>query len=135
MEDTLGLMKIERIDHVVLTVKNMEVSCRFYSQVLGLKVVHFAQDRKGLAFGTQRINLHEAGKEFEPKALNPTPGSSDLCFITPLGIEEVLAHLDKLGVPIIQGPVARTGATGTLQSVYIRDPDGNLIEIGTYKTE
>ena len=125
-------MKIERLDHLVLTVKNIFATCDFYSQVLGMEVVTFAENRKALAFGLQKINLHEAGHEVEPKAHRPTPGSADLCFITPVPLQEVVDHLGRCGAKIIEGPVKRTGARGPIESVYLRDPDGNLIEISNY---
>jgi catechol 2,3-dioxygenase-like lactoylglutathione lyase family enzyme len=125
-------MRIERLDHLVLTVKDISATCDFYSRVLGMKVVTFGQNRKALAFGLQKINLHEAGHEVEPKAHRPTPGSADLCFITPVPLQEVVDHLGRCGANIIEGPVKRTGAQGPIESVYLRDPDGNLIEISNY---
>jgi catechol 2,3-dioxygenase-like lactoylglutathione lyase family enzyme len=122
-------MRLDQLDHLVLTVASIPASCEFYARVLGMEVVTFGTNRKALQFGSQRINLHEVGKEFEPKALCPTPGSADLCFITALSANEILAHLEAEGVPILEGPVSRTGAAGQLESVYFRDPDGNLIEI------
>lgn len=122
-------MKIDRLDHLVLTVKNIAATCEFYSKVLGMKVITFGDNRKALAFGSQKINLHEAGHEAEPKADRPTPGSADLCFITSVPLKEVAAHLGRCGAKIIEGPVKRTGAQGPIESVYLRDPDGNLIEI------
>ena len=126
-------MKIERLDHLVLTVKNIFATCDFYSQVLGMEVVTFAENRKALAFGLQKINLHEAGHEVEPKAHRPTPGSADLCFITQEPVSRIIEHLNRLGIEIIEGPVKRTGAQGPIESVYLRDPDGNLIEISNYQ--
>lgn len=125
-------MKIERIDHIVLTVKDLEETCQFYSRVLGMKVVTFGEDRRALAFGGQKINLHQHGKEFEPKAKTPIPGAIDLCLITETPIEDVVAHLQSVGVAIEQGPIQKTGATGPILSVYFRDPDGNLIEVSRY---
>ncbi len=125
-------MKIDRLDHVVLTVRSIDATCTFYASVLGTEVVTFADDRKALRFGNQKINLHQAGKEFEPKALRPTPGSGDLCFIASTSLDEVVEHVRRCGVEIIEGPLAKTGATGPIQSVYIRDPDGNLIELSNY---
>ena len=122
-------MKIERLDHLVLTVKDIAATCNFYERVLGMEVVTFGAGRKALAFGRQKINLHQAGQEFEPKAYRPTPGSADLCFITITPVEDVLAHLQHCGVIVIEGPVERTGAVGRLLSVYFRDPDLNLIEV------
>lgn len=125
-------MKIARIDHIVLTVKDIEQTCEFYSRVLGMEVITFGEDRRALRFGVQKFNLHEHGKEFEPKAKVPTPGAADICLITESSIEHVVAHLKRLGVTIEQGPVRRTGATGPIMSVYFRDPDGNLIEVSRY---
>lgn len=125
-------MRIERIDHIVLTVKDLEETCQFYSRVLGMEVVTFGEDRRALAFGGQKINLHQHGKEFEPKAKTPIPGAIDLCLITETPIEDVVAHLQSVGVAIEQGPIQKTGATGPILSVYFRDPDGNLIEVSRY---
>ncbi|MDN4071637.1 MULTISPECIES: VOC family protein [Fictibacillus] len=125
-------MKVTSLDHFVLTVKDLTRTCDFYNDVLGMKTIHFQQNRKALIFGSQKINLHEAGKEFEPKADAPTPGSADLCFITELPLIAVLEHFQKKGVPVIEGPVKRTGALGPITSLYIRDPDGNLVEISNY---
>ena len=122
-------MKIDRIDHFVLTVRDPEASCAFYSRVLGMHPVTFAGGRKALAFGNQKINLHQAGREFEPKAERPVPGSADFCLITSVPLAEVMAHVESCGVAIIEGPVAKTGATGPLRSVYFRDPDLNLVEV------
>ena len=126
-------MRVVSLDHLVLTVRSVEATCAFYATVLGMDVVTFRAGRKALAFGSQKINLHELGKEFEPKAGQPTPGSSDLCFITDTLLSEVIKHLNALGVAILEGPVARTGAVGPIQSVYFRDPDANLIEISVYE--
>jgi catechol 2,3-dioxygenase-like lactoylglutathione lyase family enzyme len=126
------LIKVDRLDHLVLTVKNLSATCEFYSTVLGMEVITFGNNRKALAFGSQKINLHEAGHEVEPKAHRPTPGSADLCFITPVPLKEVVAHLGRCGAKIIKGPVKRTGAQGSIESVYLRDPDENLIEISNY---
>lgn len=125
-------MKTDRLDHLVLTVKSITVTCEFYSNVLGMEVVTFGEDRKALAFGTQKINLHESGKEFEPKAHRPTPGSADLCFITKTPLFDVIEHLERYRVEIIEGPLKRTGAVGQILSVYFRDPDMNLIEVSNY---
>ncbi len=125
-------MKIDRIDHIVLTVRDIPVTCEFYSRVLGMEVVTFGKGRVALQFGRQKINLHESGKEFEPKALRPTPGSGDLCFITDLPLEQVIARVRACGIEILEGPVGRTGALGPIESIYLRDPDGNLIEISNY---
>jgi catechol 2,3-dioxygenase-like lactoylglutathione lyase family enzyme len=126
-------MNLDRLDHLVLTVRNIDVTCRFYSDVLGMEIVTFENGRKALAFGSQKINIHEAGKEFEPKAYRPTPGSADLCFISTISIDEVIKRLEFSKVRILEGPVKRTGAIGRMTSVYFRDPDLNLIEISNYE--
>ena len=125
-------MKIDRIDHFVLTVRDLDATCAFYSRVLGMEVITFAGGRKGLAFGAQKINLHLAGREFEPKAHRATPGSGDFCLITTVPLADVIAHVASCGVEIIEGPVDKTGATGALRSVYFRDPDLNLVEVSNY---
>lgn len=125
-------MKIKNIDHFVLTVASIEATCAFYEKILGMKTEVFGEGRKALAFGNQKINLHEMGKEFEPKANKPTSGSADFCLITEKPITEVVQHLKSCDVKIEDGPVARTGARGAITSVYFRDPDANLIEVSTY---
>lgn len=125
-------MQIQGVDHIVLTVASIPATCEFYARVLGMEVVTFGQGRKALSFGWQKINLHEAGKEFEPKAARPTPGAIDLCFIVDGTLEAAAAHLRAQGVTIEEGPVARTGALGPIRSLYFRDPDGNLIEVSVY---
>src|SRR5215213_7537549 len=125
-------MKIDRLDHFVLTVKSIEKTCEFYASVLGMEVITFGENRKALAFGAQKINLHESGKEFEPKAQSPTPGSADLCFITSTPLAEVIEHLRRWEVEMIEGPVKRSGAKGQILSVYFPDPDRNLIEVSNY---
>ncbi|MDS7944122.1 VOC family protein [Acinetobacter sp. V110_1] len=127
-------MKISHLDHLVLTVSNIETTCNFYQTVLGFRVITFKDDRKALQFGNQKINLHQQGNEFEPKALQPTPGSADLCFISDTPISEVVTHLNQLNIQIEEGPVERTGAMHPILSVYIRDPDQNLIEISNILT-
>ena len=122
-------MQISHLDHLVLTVADIDVTIDFYCRVLGMQVVAFGEGRKALVFGQQKINLHQAGREFEPKAERPMPGSADLCFIVATPLDEVIAHLETQGVAIIEGPVQRTGATGAIRSVYVRDPDLNLIEL------
>lgn len=122
-------MKISHLDHLVLTVSNIKTTCHFYQTVLGFEVITFKGNRKALKFGNQKINLHQQGNEFEPKALQPTPGSADLCFISDTPISEVVAHLNQLNIQIEEGPIERTGAMHPILSVYIRDPDQNLIEI------
>ena len=126
-------MKLDRLDHLVLTVRNIETTCKFYSIVLAMEVVTFENGRKALSFGSQKINLHEAGKEFEPKASRPTPGSADLCFTTTTPIVEIVNRLQLSKVRILEGPVKRTGALGQVISVYFRDPDLNLIEVSNYE--
>ena len=123
---------IDHIDHIVLTTRDREGCVRFYSEVLGMKLESFdtpGAQRWALKFGNQKINLHEWGKEFEPRAHVAAPGTLDLCFIAAVPLEQVIARLNKLGVPILEGPVPKTGAVSKLRSVYVRDPDLNLIEI------
>ena len=122
-------MKIERLDHLVLTVKNIEEICAFYYGVLGMEIITFGKNRIALKFGNQKINLHEVGKELEPKAHNPIPGSADLCFITDVDLNLAMEHVVNMGVEIIDGPVRRIGANGPLLSFYFRDPDPNLLEV------
>lgn len=128
-------MNIDHLDHLVLTVQNIEATCAFYTRVLGMHVITFGGGRTALQFGSQKINLHEVGREFEPKAFRPTPGSADLCFITRTPISQVIDLIRLFGVYIEEGPVQRTGARGYMISVYIRDPDKNLIEIANYLDE
>jgi catechol 2,3-dioxygenase-like lactoylglutathione lyase family enzyme len=123
------MIAIDHLDHLVLTVANLERTCAFYLDILGMKLETFDEGRKALRFGVQKINLHLLGHEFEPKALRPTLGSADLCFIATTPLAEVAEHLARSGVAIELGPVERTGAIGRMLSIYIRDPDGNLIEI------
>lgn len=125
-------MIIDRLDHLVLTVQNVAASCDFYSRVLGMDIIPFGEGRKALQFGRQKINLHQLGEEFEPKAAKPAAGSADLCFITELPLSEVIRHLDECGVSVEEGPVSRTGAVGKIESVYFRDPDLNLLEVSNY---
>jgi catechol 2,3-dioxygenase-like lactoylglutathione lyase family enzyme len=125
-------MKIDRIDHVVLTAFDVDRTIDFYTRVMGMEPITFAGGRRGLSFGRQKINLHQAGREYEPKALKPTPGSLDLCFITETPLEAVIARLKENGVVIADGPVPKTGALGPMMSVYFRDPDGNLVEVSNY---
>ena len=126
------MMKIDSLDHLVLTVRDIGTSCDFYARVLGMEVVTFAGGRKALSFGSQKINLHQQGQEFEPKAHRPVPGSADLCFITSIPLHEVMRHLMACAV-VTEGPVQRTGATGPILSVYFRDPDLNLIEVSNQR--
>ena len=125
-------MQIEKLDHLVLTVRDIEATCAFYTRVLGMQAVTFADNRRALSFGEHKINLHEWKKEFEPKALRPTPGSADLCLITRTPLADVIRIARNHGVEVLDGPVARSGATGPLASIYFRDPDGNLIEVSNY---
>ncbi|MDF2418197.1 VOC family protein [Acinetobacter beijerinckii] len=127
-------MKVSHLDHLVLTVADIEISCQFYQSALNFEVITFGENRKALKFGNQKINLHQVGKEFEPKALHPTAGSADLCFIAETPLEEVIAHLQTQNIDIIEGPIERTGAMGKILSIYLRDPDQNLIEIANYIT-
>ena len=125
---------LDRIDHIVLTVFDVERTIEFYRRVLGMQPVTFGEGRRALAFGRQKLNLHQAGREFEPKAFKPVPGAIDLCFIASTPLEEVVAHLESCGVVIAEGPVEKTGALGPMTSVYFRDPDGNLIEVSNYRS-
>lgn len=125
-------MEIERLDHLVLTVADIAATCAFYERALGIRAVTFGEGRTALAFGTQKINPHQRGKEFEPKAARPTPGSADLCFILATPLDEAVGYLRDQGVSIELGLVRRTGALGPIESVYLRDPDGNLIELSRY---
>ena len=123
------LMRISRLDHLVITVADSERTIQFYRDILGMKLETFGDNRQALHFGEQKINIHVAGREFRPHAAAPAPGSADLCFISPVALEDIIASLKNHGVAIELGPVQRAGAAGPIRSVYIRDPDGNLIEI------
>lgn len=125
-------MKISHLDHLVLTVADIEATCNFYREVLGMEVQTFGDNRKALKFGDQKINLHEKGKEIDPKADKPMPGSADLCFIALTAIDQIIAELQQKNIHIIESKVPRTGAVGPIISVYFRDPDGNLIEVSNY---
>lgn len=125
-------MDIDRLDHLVLTVADIDATVDFYTRVLGFDVATFGEGRKALTFGRQKFNLHQRGKEFEPKANAPTPGAIDLCLIASTPLEEVIVELKAQDVTIEEGPINRTGATGPIRSVYLRDPDLNLIEISNY---
>lgn len=125
-------MEIERLDHLVLTVRDMSASIDFYTRVLGMELVTFQGNRKAVRFGQQKINLHALDEQVDAKAQHPTPGSADLCFVVDGPLDGVVRHLQDHGVQITQGPVSRSGALGTMQSIYFRDPDGNLIELSTY---
>lgn len=124
-------MHIDSLDHLVLTVASIPATVRFYTQALGMVEERFGEGRIALRFGAQKINLHQQGREFEPKAELPTPGSADLCFLTGVPLADVQAHLAACGVEVLEGPVQRTGATGPILSLYLRDPDDNLIEISS----
>lgn len=125
-------MKVAGLDHLVLTVRDLGRTVDFYHHVLGMSVSAFGGGRLALKFGTQKINLHQAGEEFSPHAQRPAPGSADLCFLSDRPIAEWADHLAALGVPLVEGPVPRTGALGPMTSIYLRDPDGNLLEISQY---
>jgi catechol 2,3-dioxygenase-like lactoylglutathione lyase family enzyme len=128
-------MKVDALDHLVLTVADIDATCAFYEHVLGMQTIVFGEGRKALTFGVQKLNLHQHGREFEPKAERPTPGAIDVCFITSVPLPEVIAHLESCGVALLEGPVKRTGARGPILSVYFRDPDLNLIEVSNYLAE
>jgi catechol 2,3-dioxygenase-like lactoylglutathione lyase family enzyme len=125
-------MNIGQIDHVVLTVKNIDRTVEFYIRILGFNHATFDGHRHALHFGSQKINLHSAGNEYQPHASNPLPGSGDFCFIAAGQIEDVISELRQHGIQIEEGPVRQTGATGEMMSVYFRDPDENLIEVACY---
>ncbi len=125
-------MNVERIDHLVLTVKDIPTTIDFYTSVMGMKAEELAGGRKALRFGQQKINLHQLRKEFEPKAQHVTAGSADLCFIISTPVAQAIEQLKAKGIPVIEGPVVRTGAVGRVISTYFRDPDGNLIEVSNY---
>jgi catechol 2,3-dioxygenase-like lactoylglutathione lyase family enzyme len=141
------VINIQRIDHLVLTVRDIPVTCEFYARVLGMQVVTFTESpkfdgknispptslRQALQFGQQKINLHQFAKEFSPKATSPTPGSIDICLITDTPLSQAREHIINCGVEIIEGIVTRTGALGKIDSIYLYDPDGNLIEISNYR--
>jgi catechol 2,3-dioxygenase-like lactoylglutathione lyase family enzyme len=130
--------RLDSLDHLVLTVANIPETIAFYETALGMVADQFTPadgtTRWALKFGCHKINLHQAGAEFEPKAERPTPGSADLCFLTEIPLSEWQAHLASQGVEVIEGPVARTGATGPITSIYLRDPDGNLLEVSNIST-
>ncbi|MDH3535865.1 MAG: VOC family protein [Gammaproteobacteria bacterium] len=125
-------MRINRIDHLVLTVAHIDTTVAFYETVMGMKKVEFGQGRVALVFGRQKINLHQLGREFEPRAARAQPGSADLCFIIDDPVSQVILELQRQDIDIIEGPVKRTGASGEIVSAYFRDPDGNLIEVSNY---
>ena len=125
-------MNINRLDHLVLTVADLDATVKFYAHTLGMEEVTFGEGRKALRFGQSKINLHLRGHEIDPKSLQPTPGSADLCLIVDEPIAAVVAELTAHGIPIADGPIERTGAHGPITSVYVRDPDGNLLELSNY---
>ncbi|OYU47555.1 MAG: VOC family virulence protein [Rhizobiales bacterium PAR1] len=125
-------MKIDRIDHFVLTVADLEATRRFYCDGLAMELVTFGEGRHALSFGQQKINLHIKGRELEPKAMTPMPGSGDFCLISSQPVEAWVAHLARYGIAIELEPTPRTGAIGPIRSIYLRDPDGNLVEISNY---
>ena len=126
------MIKVDCIDHLVLTVQDIEATCSFYHRVLGLEIITFGGGRKALRLGAQKINLHQVGHEIAPHAHAPTPGSADLCLIAHSAMEAILLHLNQCNVALIEGPVPRTGTLGEILSVYFQDPDGNLIEVSVY---
>jgi catechol 2,3-dioxygenase-like lactoylglutathione lyase family enzyme len=124
--------RLARLDHLVLTVASIDTTVGFYTGVLGMTEVVFGNGRRALSFGQQKLNLHQAGQEFEPKAARPTPGSADICLIVDADPDTIAAWLHGRGVSVDEGPVPRTGALGPITSFYLRDPDGNLVELATY---
>lgn len=127
---------IDHIDHIVLTTRDKPACIRFYAEILGMKLVTFktpTEERTALTFGNQKINLHEWGREFSPRAHVAAPGTLDLCFIASVSLDEVIRKLNQTKVPVIEGPVKKTGAAGPIRSVYVRDPDLNLVEISVYE--
>jgi catechol 2,3-dioxygenase-like lactoylglutathione lyase family enzyme len=120
---------IDHIDHLVITTAHLEKCIDFYTRVLGMKLEEFAGGRLALKFGEQKLNIHVKGREFEPKATHPVPGALDFCLISAIPLDRVIERLADLGVPIVEGPSAKTGAVCPLRSVYVRDPDGNLVEV------
>jgi catechol 2,3-dioxygenase-like lactoylglutathione lyase family enzyme len=136
------MLTVQRIDHLVLTCRDVAATIRFYTEVLGMKVVTFGNGRKALSFGRQKFNLHPIGQTAEGGAgkvaaiaARPTPGSADICLIVAENAAAIVAHLAVCGIPVDEGPVVRTGALGPIESVYVRDPDGNLIELARYVDE
>ena len=129
------MIKIDRLDHLVLTVKDIDKTVEFYTIVLGMEKELFKGDRVALKFGNQKINLHKLGSEFEPKAYNVKEGSADLCFIINTPLVEAKNYIESLGIKIEEGIVSRTGAIGEIESIYLRDPDKDLIELSNYKSK
>jgi len=127
------MLTIDHLDHIVLTVADIDATIAFYTRVLGMTALTFGAGRRALAFGPQKINLHRAGYEFSPCARRPTSGSADFCLITKMPLDPAMAHVESAGVTIEEGPVERTGAIGPLRSFYFRDPDGNLVEVSNYR--
>ncbi|MDR0228559.1 MAG: VOC family protein [Flavobacteriaceae bacterium] len=125
-------MRVNHLDHLVMTVSDIDITVKFYTNILGFELDVFGDNRKALKFGNQKINLHQKGKEFEPKANHPTVGALDLCFIVEENVEQIIMELQQKGIEIVQGIVSRTGALGEIQSIYLRDPDDNLIELSNY---
>jgi len=128
------MLTIDRLDHMVLTVADVDATIRFYVEVLGMREVTFGAGRKALAFGAQKLNLHRAEHEFTPCAKQPTPGSADFCLITTVPLDDAMAHVRAAGITIEVGPVDKTGATGPLRSFYFRDPNGNLVEVSNLQS-
>jgi catechol 2,3-dioxygenase-like lactoylglutathione lyase family enzyme len=125
----MSTIVIDHLDHLVLTVHDVSATCDFYSRILGMEIITFGEGRKALRFGSQKINLHQVGTEFEPKAQQPTPGSADLCFIVQTPLESITAALHEKGIALESDIVERSGATSKIRSIYLRDPDGNLLEL------
>ncbi len=125
----MTLPLVRAIDHFVLTCGDVEATVAFYERALGMTAETFAGGRRALSFGDQKINLHQAGAEFTPRAERPVPGAGDFCLLSDVPVAEVAEHLAMLGIDVIEGPVEKTGATGPLTSIYFRDPDGNLVEV------
>ena len=125
-------MKVTSLDHLVLTVQDLDATVDFYTRVLGMTVSAFGEGRLALKFGTQKINLHELGNEFQPNARRAQPGGGDLCFLTDDPLDLWVDYLEQEGVDLVGGPVQRIGALGPMESIYCRDPDGNLVEIASY---
>lgn len=124
------MLQIAHLDHLVLTVRELTATCQFYRN-LGMEIVTFGPGRTALQFGQQKINLHQVGAEIQPHAFCPQPGSADICFLLETPLVDAIAHLESCGIPILLGPVRRTGATGPIESIYVRDPDNNLVELAS----
>lgn len=129
-------MEVTGIDHIVLYATDTEHTCTFYADLLGVATVdEFDNGRVALSFGTAKLNIHPAGDEYDPHAIEPTPGAADFCLIVDEPIEAVEQRIEKAGVEIIEGPLRKVGACGPMQSVYVRDPDGNLVEFARYENQ